>query len=188
MPPTPTDLPRLALPVTELARDRDIPFSFAPDGAGLAAMGAELGLTALRKLRFEGTVGPEGAEDFRLTGHLGATVVQPCVVTLAPVTTRIETAVHRLYLRRMPEPEGDEVEMPGDDTAEALPARIDLVALAMEVLALNLPLYPRAEGAELGEAVFSAPGVTPMRDEDARPFAGLGALKDKLGRGDDDGE
>ena len=35
-------------------------------------------------------------------------------------------------------------------------------------------------GAELGEAVYTAPGQIPMSDEDARPFAGLAALRDKL--------
>jgi hypothetical protein len=44
----------------------------------------------VRKLRFIGTLEPEGAQDWRLTADLGATVVQPCVVTLAPVTTRLE--------------------------------------------------------------------------------------------------
>ena len=47
-------------------------------------------------------------------------------------------------------------------------------------LALALPLYPRAEGADLAQAQFAGPGVTPMTDEDARPFAGLKDLRDKL--------
>ena len=40
--------------------------------------------------------------------------------------------------------------------------------------------------AELGDAVFAAPGITPMRDEDARPFSGLAALKDKRGQDKDE--
>jgi uncharacterized metal-binding protein YceD (DUF177 family) len=49
-----------------------------------------------------------------------------------------------------------------------------------EALALALPLYPRAPGAELGEAAFTEPGKPVLRDEDARPFAGLAHLRDKL--------
>ena len=47
-------------------------------------------------------------------------------------------------------------------------------------LALALPLYPRAPGAELGQAVFAEPGTAPLKDEDLRPFAGLAGLKAKL--------
>ncbi len=72
------------------------------------------------------------------------------------------------------------VELDMDEREEALPSTIDLYALAMEEIALALPPYPRAEGAELGETVFAAENVTPMTDEDAKPFASLAALKDKL--------
>ena len=40
--------------------------------------------------------------------------------------------------------------------------------------------WMRKEGAELGEAVYAEDGVTPMRDEDAKPFAGLAALRAKM--------
>lgn len=70
--------------------------------------------------------------------------------------------------------------MPEDDTLEPIPEVIDLRALAAEELALALPDWPRAPGAELGEAVFAAPDAAPLRDADLRPFAGLQALKDKL--------
>jgi len=59
---------------------------------------------------------------------------------------------------------------------------IDPAAVMIEALALAMPLYPRAEGADLGEAVHAEPGVTPMRDADARPFAGL---RDRLARDED---
>jgi uncharacterized metal-binding protein YceD (DUF177 family) len=107
-------------------------------------------------------------------------VVQPCVVTLAPVTTRIEEDVERRFLADPPPmPEG-EVEMPGDESAEPLPDVIDLGAVLAEALALALPDYPRAEGAALEEAQFAAPGTRPMSDDDAKPFAGLAGLRDDL--------
>ena len=70
--------------------------------------------------------------------------------------------------------------MPDDDTIEPLPDVIDLGAVLAEALALNLPLYPRADGAHLDQAVFTEPGKLPMTDEDARPFAGLAGLRDQL--------
>ena len=51
-------------------------------------------------------------------------------------------------------------------------------------LVLALPDYPRAEGVELGERVFSEEGVKPMKDADAKPFAGLAALKEKMEKAD----
>ncbi|MGC9420110.1 MAG: YceD family protein, partial [Rhodovulum sp.] len=151
-----------------------------PDGAARDAIAARLGLIALKKLRFEGEFAPEGRCDWRLTGRLGATVVQPCVVTLAPVTTRIDIDVLRSYREEMPPPPaGHEVEMPEDDTEEPLPEVLNLMDVIEEALALALPLYPRAEGAEIAEAIYGPPGAAPMCDEDTRPFAVLARLKGK---------
>ncbi|TCP61994.1 uncharacterized metal-binding protein YceD (DUF177 family) [Rhodovulum bhavnagarense] len=152
-----------------------------PDAPARAALAERLGLIALRKLRLAGRLVPEGRRDWRLEASLGATVVQPCVVTLAPVTTRIDAPVIRTYRAEMPPlPEGDEIEMPDDETEEPLPETIDPTQVMEEALALALPLYPRTEGAELAETVIGPPGVAPLTDETAKPFAGLAALKKKL--------
>ena len=84
-------------------------------------------------------------------------------------------------------PEGAEVEMPEDDSIEPLPATLDLGAVMIEALSLALPTFPRAAGAELGQVLATRAGIAPMTDEDAKPFAGLGALRDKLAKdgGDD---
>lgn len=166
--------------VSDLDQNAPTPFDLRPDAATMAALAEELGLQGLRKLSFSGQISAAGRRDFVLTGRLGATVVQPCVVTLEPVTTRIDTDVRRTYLANMPEPEGEEVEIPEDDTIEPLPSTIDPAAVMAEALALALPLYPRKDGVALGPANFSGPGVEAMTDEDARPFAGLANLRDRL--------
>ncbi|SDY54052.1 YceD family protein [Citreimonas salinaria] len=165
-------------------------FDLRPDADTCAALAEHLGATAIRKLRFAGEVTALGGRGWRLDADLGATVVQPCAVTLQPVTTRIDTDVTRRFLPAQEiepaaEP-GAEIEMPEDDTLEPLGAEIDLQAVMAEALALAMPAYPRAAGAELGEAVYADPGVTPLRDEDTRPFAGLKGLRDALGGGDED--
>ncbi len=182
-------------PFTAPLRPSDLPagavheFDLAPGADQRAAIAAELGLTALRKLRFAGRLAPMGRRDWRLTGQLGATVVQDCVVSFAPVTTRIDETVERLYLVEIPElPEGDEVEMPEDDRVEPLPAELDLGTVMIEALALALPEYPHAEGVTPLNQTYAAPGVTPMSDDDTKPFAGLAALKSKLESGNDEGE
>lgn len=170
---------------TELSSRKPTRFDFRPDPAQTAALVAELGLLDLAALHLKGEIRPIGRSDFELAAQLSADVVQPCAVTLAPVPARIDEPVLRRFIADWQDPEGDEVEMPEDDSAEPLPEVIDLVDVTREALALALPLYPRAPGAELGEAVFAAPGTAPIRDEDLKPFAGLAALKAKLEPGSD---
>lgn len=182
-----------ALPFSHPVRSAGLPgkrafaFDLKPQAETRAAIAAALGLLDLRMLRFVGELQPVGRKDVALEARLVADAVQPCSVTLAPVPVLLEETVARRYLADWVEPEGDEVEMPEDDSAEPLPDVIDLGAVAVEALALALPLYPRAPGVDLGEAVFGPPDAAPLRDADLRPFAGLAGLKDRLGRPDGEG-
>lgn len=174
----PADAP-LRFRVADLSARRETAFDLRPDAAGLARLAADLGVDALRKLRFAGRLIPDGRRDWRLEAMLGATVVQPCVVTLAPVTTRIDEAVVRRYLADAAPliPEGDEIEMPEDDTVEPLPPVIDIDQVMQEALTLALPMYPRAAGAELGTLSAMPPGAAPLDVAEVHPFAGLAALR-----------
>lgn len=138
-----------------------------------------LDLVSLRKLRFEGALHPVAARDWQLRADLGATVVQPCVVTLDPVTTRIDQRVDITYVAGFDEPTAAESEMDSDDSVEALVEEIDLESVLAEALALHVPDYPRKEGVALANAV-SGHEDTSEEEERQRPFAGLGDLRDKL--------
>ncbi|KPQ08497.1 MAG: putative metal-binding protein [Rhodobacteraceae bacterium HLUCCA12] len=176
-PDTPATARTLPFRVADLPTRRAQPFHLRPDAAARAEIARDLGLTGLRKLDFRGTITAEGRRDWRLEGRLGATVVQPCVITADPVTTRIDTDVLRRFLKRMPEPEGAEVEMPEDDTIEPLGTAIDPGAVMIEALAIALPDYPRAPDAELGQADFPPPGAASDAPERPNPFAVLAKLK-----------
>ncbi|MBT8455722.1 MAG: DUF177 domain-containing protein [Rhodobacteraceae bacterium] len=172
---------KVRLRVADLAKSRDLAFTLQPDAQWREAIASMIGIPAVRKLRFAGRLRPLGKADWQLEADLGATVVQPCIVTLEDVASRIDEEVERVFLAEMPElPDAAEVEMPEDDTVEALGDVIDLEQVMIEALALALPLYPRTKDAALETAAFTEPGGTPMTDEDARPFAGLKALRDKL--------
>jgi uncharacterized metal-binding protein YceD (DUF177 family) len=165
---------------TEITARRGVAIDVAPEAAAREALAAELGILGIPELRLTGQLSPEGSHDFRLDARMRAVVVQECVVTLAPVRTAIDEPVLRRFLADMPEPSGDEVEMPEDDSVEPLGAVIDLNLVLREALALALPPYPRAPeaatpGAAAGDA--DAPADDPDRQ---RPFAGLSAL---LGKG-----
>lgn len=169
------------LRMNDLSDARTYKLSIVPNDTNIQELIKEMNVDALRKVSFKGTLVPVGKRDWQLTATLGATVVQPCVATLEPVTTRIETTVTRLYLKDLKEEFSEEdVEIPEDDTTEPLPAELILSDVAVESLALNIPAYPRKDGAIVEPLRVTEPGVDPMSDEAAKPFAGLQALKDKL--------
>jgi len=172
-------------PIRTAGVTRAVSFDLRPGAAERAALAADLGILGVRKLRFTGALAPDGAADLRLDANLGATVVQACVVTLAPVTTRIDEQVIRRYLAEMPPlPDGEEVEMPEDDTAEPLPATLDPRAVMAEALALSLPPWPRAEGVPPADAEAPDPGAETAPEGGDKPFAALRELRDRLSEED----
>lgn len=170
-------LPSAPLRVADLSQNSETPFDLRPNAADLALIAQDMGLLGLRKLSFKGAVRALGNSDWELNGTLGATMIQPCVVTLDPVSTRIDVPVRRQYIKVIEFSDEPEVEIPEDDAVESLGAVIDPARVMLEALGLAIPLYPRKEGVHLDNAVFTEPGTAPMTDEDARPFAGLAALQ-----------
>ncbi len=167
--------------VADLPVSRPFTIELRPDAAERAEIAEALNLPSVRKLTFDAELQARGKRGWHLSGKLGATVVQSCVVTLDPVTTRIDETVERRFVPEMDLPEaGSETEMPEDDSTDLLGEVISVRDVMIEALSLALPAYPRADGSALGEAVFTEPGLAPMTDEDARPFAGLQALRDKM--------
>lgn len=180
-----------ALPFSHPLRPAELPqrrpheVDLTPDAASMAALARELGLDGLRKMRLTGKLSPLGKRDWRFTGQVGATVIQPCVITLEPVTTRVEEPIDRTWRAGMEEETAAESEMPDDATEEPLGDVIDLGLVAQEALALAIPMYPQAKGATLKTTNFTEPGKEAMTDEAAKPFAGLAALKATMESGDD---
>lgn len=166
----------------DLSQSKPTAFLLTPSPEECRDIADQLSLSALRKLRFEGSITAQGKADWKLEARLGATLVQPCVATLDPVTTRIDEPVTRLFLANYEEPDGTEVEMPEDDTVEPVPSTVDLWTIMREALALNVPPYPRSSASDPITATVTEPGKTPLTDQDLRPFAGLADLRDALGK------
>ncbi len=168
--------------IADLDAHTSNPFDLTPSSKARKNIAAELGLTDLRKIRFSGSISALGKQDWELRGELGATVVQACVISFAPVVTRIDVPVSRQFLAQMaPIPDIDEeIEIPDNENAEPLGDQINLADIMFEALALALPAYPKAEDANLDQSTFAEDGITPMQDEDTRAFAGLATLRDKM--------
>jgi len=179
-------LPRQIVRLADPGQRGTHPFAVTPDAAARAAVAQHLGILEVRKLRFEGRLVPQGRRDWTLEAMLGATVVQECVVTLAPVVTRIDEPVTRRYLADLPEPAPGETEMPDDDSIEELPASLDLAAVMIEALSLALPPFPRAPDAGPVDLTVTEPGAAPLDAAAVRPFAGLAGLRDRLAGTDGD--
>lgn len=155
-------------------------FSYRPGAGERAALADSLGLLALYQLDLTGEITPTGRDELVLTARLTARADQACIVSLAPVPVEIAEPVRRRFVAGLEEATGEDVQMPEDETVEPMPDEIDLAEIAAEALTLALPLYPRAPGAEFGQAVHAAEGVQPLADADLKPFAGLAGLADRL--------
>lgn len=176
-----------ALRVADLPNKKATRFKLLPDASERANLATKLGFVGIKKLAFAGEITPSGKRDWQLTGTLGATIVQQSVVSLDNVTTRIDIDVERKFLRDAVQPNGDEIEMPEDDSIEELGDFIDPWFVMTEELALAAPDFPRGENEAMEESVFTEPGKKAMTDEDTRPFAALAGLKNLLETPEKDG-
>ena len=73
--------------VAHLSARQPTAFTLTPDAPARAALAQELGISALPKLRFSGRIRAIDGDAWAVEGRLEARATQPCVVTLAPVTT-----------------------------------------------------------------------------------------------------
>ncbi|CAN5651706.1 hypothetical protein BH23PSE1_BH23PSE1_00480 [soil metagenome] len=172
------DFARVIVPA-RLRRMAEFGFDLAPTPEEEAALARLLGALSLREMRLQGVLRPAG-NGWELEAVLGATVEQPCIVTLEPVRAHIDIPVRRRFLpeAQAPSPAIDMAPLEDDDEIEPLGERIDLGLVAIEALALALPAYPRAKSAALGQD-----GSEPDEPPERKPFAALAALKDKMGEG-----
>ena len=184
---TKCDNDRAIIRFSDLNPKKTHEFDFRPGDGVVVNLMTDLGLLGLSNLRLYGRLFAVGQKVWVLDARLGARVVQSCVVSLDLVSTRIDAAVERKFvpitaMGPMQVSEDDEIEMQQDESVEPLGAGVDLLSILSESLVLELPTYPRSQGAVMKKATFSAEGVVPMSDEDAKPFAGLAALKAKLAK------
>ncbi len=183
--PTPPPIGRTVVEIAALDREQSHEVDLVLGEDEARAEAAALGVGALSGVRLTGTLSPERKGDWRLTGRLQAEVGQTCVVTLEPMTSRVDEPLERAWspdaAKAAPE---EEIDVDGPDLPDPLGAEIDLGAVIHETLALAIDPYPRKPGAELSQRHFGPEGTAPLTDEAARPFAALAALRDRMSGGD----
>lgn len=166
----------------DIPANRPLPVTLELTSAELAAIAEEIGALGIGKFRFEGKLSRPSDTEIHLDATLGASVTQPCVVTLGPVRTRVDEPVRRRFTTQLETPEQAEYHLREDEDVEVDPltGEIDLIEIIREALILALPAFPRAEGAALPATAAAPPGTEPLSEEAARPFAALAALKSKM--------
>jgi hypothetical protein len=146
----------------------------------LARLKAFLGAEAVDRLVIDYRLAPLAGNRLALTGKVNARLTQLCIVTREPVEEEIDES---LDLQCWPEDQMVELsELDHDASDDSLPEdpplpiiadRIDIGALAAEIVASAMNPYPRKQGAEFD---WQDPQADPAV---SGPFADLAKLKPK---------
>ncbi len=157
--------------VARLKRDEQS-FEIAANPAERAALAKRFDLVALGRLAAVVRLEQIPGGLFRLTAELDADVTQACVVSLAPVQSRVEEGFTVLYGGGE---EAHEVNLDGAaETIEPIEnGVIDIGEAVAQQLSLALDPFPHAPGAEAAiTASVPAAAAKPLS-----PFQALAALK-----------
>ncbi|MDF1607143.1 YceD family protein [Hoeflea sp. YIM 152468] len=150
--------------------------------AELAQLAAQWGVPEVQTFAVEATLGRWKREGVRIKGHVSASIVQDCVVTLDPVSQQIEEDFETVFLpensrlaARVMDGKGEIFLDPeGPDAPEMFEGdSIDVGAVAAEFAALAIDSYPRKPGLEFHDRIES----DPTTDKKPSPFAVLQGLK-----------
>lgn len=169
----------------ETVPDTGLEITICADAGECAAVAEEAGLVAVHSLAADFLVLKQDRSRFRVNGVLRARVTQTCVVSLEPFETEIGAEIGVDFApveiggsappkRHSAADGGVAAPLPVDlETTDAIiDGRIDLGALAVEFMILNLDIYPRKPGISFEGTEFS--------DESSgenSPFAALQKLK-----------
>lgn len=159
-------------------------FRWQSDVASNSKIAEQLDLISLGKIDFRGKISAHGKNKWLLSGKLGATAVQKCVVTQEAVKCRLDESVKRVYvpiteISPLEKDDGQDVNMELDETLEPLSDTLDLSLIALEILALALPDYPRSNDTDYLSISMGDDTLVDI-DNKQNPFSILSTLKEKL--------
>lgn len=140
------------------------------------------GIESLQSFTFDYTLQPVATDRAHLSGDIHAVLTQLCVLTLEPVLERVDEAVsvdcwpQEQIGRDDPDlSQADPQGLPADPPAPIVNGRIDVGAVAGEILASAINPYPRKDDAE-----FAWRDPKDVDGQASGPFAELAKLKPKL--------
>ena len=139
------------------------------------ALAKPVGVDAIERLVARFDLTRRGRDRLHVSGEVGGTVRQTCVVTLDPVVNDIKEAIDLTFAPpREAMSETAEVDIDavtsGEEMEPLVGHAVDLGVIATEFFMLGIDPYPRKAG-----AAFDAPKTA--ADPGSHPFAGLAALQ-----------
>lgn len=170
-----------AVPVEGL-EDGETVIEIEADADERAALARRFGLLALDSLTAKVGLTPVDGGLVRVHGALAAEVTQACVVTLEPVTTRVEASFECLYGADATEEAGGGLITDADTEESPEPfthGAVDVGEAVAEHLALELEPFPRSPGVAFDSFSSASESVGNDDTVDAGPFAVLARLKEK---------
>ena len=161
-------------------KDGGTVFRVVTSAAEREAVAVDCGLPGIDALEADFRVARDGPDGVRVTGTVKARIRQTCVVSLdefpagldeavdVGFATEAEVEARTARAARLAQDEHEEDDLPDP----ILGGRIDLGALAAEILVLGLDPYPRKPG-----VTFAEPAAATPDEPEASPFAMLRKLK-----------
>lgn len=153
-------------------------FKFDANPAECAALADRFGLVSLDRFHASFSLRRLRKDLIRVNGHISASLVQACVVTLEPIPAEIAEDLELDFSESLDEP-GSEMDLDAEaaDGPEPLSGgMIDLGEVAAEQLGLALDPYPRKPGAEVPAEWAGDPTPEPVPEPKINPFAALEKL------------
>lgn len=171
----------------EALPDKGGPWTQAASDAERAAVADALNLITLGALSFSGRIDRRLGGRYRVSGHVKADLEQPCVVTLDPVSARINEPVDVEFRpEAMAAPDVTDRANPvdvvldgGPDIEPIVRGRLEIGRVVFETLSAALDPYPRKVGEAIEEMAAAPKGVAPIGR--INPFAVLADFKAKKG-------
>jgi uncharacterized metal-binding protein YceD (DUF177 family) len=160
-------------------------YQFDADPAERAALADRFGLIRLDRFHASFSLRRLRKDLIRVKGHISASLVQTCVVTLEPVPAEIAEVVELDFSENVDQP-GAEMDLDAEaaDGPEPLSGgMIDLGEVAAEQLGLAIDPYPRKPGAEVPTEWAVDPAAEAVPEEKVNPFSALEKLTKGRGGG-----
>ena len=167
-------------------RDDGAAFRLEASASECGALAADCGLAGIDALAADFRILREGGDGLRVTGTVRARVRQTCVVSLDEFASDIaedvavrfapEAEVAALTAAHAARPAAQDDEEGEDLPDPIVNGRIDLGALAAEMLVLGLDPHPRKPG-----VAFAEPAPAASDEAADSPFAALGRLTGRHG-------
>lgn len=141
------------------------------------AVARALGLLGLHSLAARYRIEAVAGGAYRLAGNVKGDVEQACVVTLEPVSSKVDASFDVEFWPELEPADSDEdaTVLEGPDVERFEHGLIPVGRIVFETLSASLDPYPRREDAEFRWQDPRAEGP-----EKTGPFASLSKLKDKL--------